>query len=166
MIVMDEVSSDTSDLRRAFGCFPSGVTAVCALTDGTPVGMAASSFTAVSIAPPLVSVCVQLSSTTWPKLRTSNRLGISVLAQDQHLACTALAMKQGDRFAGLSWQSNQHGALFLEGGTAWLECSLHSELPAGDHTIVLLEIHSFWTNPVQAPLVFHASQFHQLAKIA
>jgi flavin reductase (DIM6/NTAB) family NADH-FMN oxidoreductase RutF len=166
MIVMDQVSSDASELRRAFGCFPSGVTAVCAVSDGVPVGMAVSSFTAVSIAPPLVAVCVQLGSTTWPRLRTSTRLGISVLAEDQHLACRSLAMKQGDRFAGLSWQTSEHGALFLEGGTAWLDCSLHSELPAGDHTIALFEIHSFWTNPVQAALVFHASRFHQLASIA
>ena len=166
MITMGAVSSDTDELRRAFGCFPSGVTAVCALSGGVPVGMAASSFAAVSMAPPLVSVCVQLSSTTWPTLRSLARLGISVLAENQHVACQALAMKQGDRFAGLSWQTNEDGALFVEGATAWLDCSLYSELPAGDHRIALFEIHNFWANPLQAPLVFHASRFHQLAKIA
>lgn len=166
MITMDELSSDSNEVRRAFACFPSGVTAVCALSGGVPVGMAASSFTAVSIAPPLVSVCVQLSSTTWPKLRSLTRMGISILAENQHVACQALAMKQGDRFAGLSWQPNEDGALFVEGASAWLDCSLYAELPAGDHTIVLLETHGFWSNPLQAPLVFHASRFHQLAKIA
>ena len=45
---------DDSTLRRVFGCFPSGVIAVCASIDGEPVGMAASSFTTVSVAPPLV----------------------------------------------------------------------------------------------------------------
>ena len=58
---------DGTELRRAFGCFPSGVTAVCAIIDGEPVGMAASSFTSVSIDPPLASICVQKSSTTWPR---------------------------------------------------------------------------------------------------
>lgn len=53
-------------LRRAFGCFPSGVTAICAEIDGEPVGVAASSFTSVSISPPLVSVCMQHTSTTRP----------------------------------------------------------------------------------------------------
>lgn len=44
---------DPAVLRQAFGCFPSGVTALCALDSGTPVGMAASTFTPVSLAPPL-----------------------------------------------------------------------------------------------------------------
>jgi hypothetical protein len=53
-------------LRRVFSAFPSGVTAVSALIDGRPVGIAASSFTSVSLDPPLVSVCIAHSSTTWP----------------------------------------------------------------------------------------------------
>jgi flavin reductase (DIM6/NTAB) family NADH-FMN oxidoreductase RutF len=72
---------DDSTLRRVFGCFPSGVIAVCASIDGEPVGMAASSFTTVSVAPPLVSICVQNTSTTWPRLRECERLGVSVLAE-------------------------------------------------------------------------------------
>ena len=45
---------DSRTLRNAFGCFPSGVTAICAMIDGEPDGMAASSFVAVSLDPPLV----------------------------------------------------------------------------------------------------------------
>src|SRR5258706_352547 len=54
-----------AELRRAFGCFPSGVVGLCALVNAVPVGMAASSFTSVSLDPALVSVCVASSSTTW-----------------------------------------------------------------------------------------------------
>jgi flavin reductase (DIM6/NTAB) family NADH-FMN oxidoreductase RutF len=41
-------------LRRVFGAFPTGITAIAALADGTPVGLAASSFISVSLDPPLV----------------------------------------------------------------------------------------------------------------
>src|SRR5689334_21946313 len=81
---------DDATLRRVFGCFPSGVIAVCASVDGEPLGMAASSFTTVSVAPPLVSICVQNSSTTWPRLRRRERLGISVLAEHHGDACLSL----------------------------------------------------------------------------
>jgi hypothetical protein len=74
MIDLQPVTSD-GHLREAFGCFPSGVTAVCALVDGTPRGMAASSFTSVSLTPPLVSLCVQRTSSTWPLLSDRPRLG-------------------------------------------------------------------------------------------
>ena len=38
--------------------------------------LAASSFTSVSVDPPLVSVCVQNTSTTWPVLQAARRLGL------------------------------------------------------------------------------------------
>lgn len=162
LVVLDGLSVDLGVLRRAFGCFPSGVTAVCALVDGRPDGMAASSFTSVSLDPPLVSVCVQKSSSTWPRLRGCRRLGISVLAETQDVACKSLAMKTGDRFEGVDWAATAEGAVFVRGATAWLDCSVHDEMPAGDHVIVLLAIHGLHAEPDVPPLVFHGSRFRQL----
>ena len=53
-------------LRHVFGAFPSGVAVVAAVVDSTPVGIAASSFTSVSLDPALVSLCIAHTSTTWP----------------------------------------------------------------------------------------------------
>ncbi|MFE3287545.1 flavin reductase family protein, partial [Streptomyces sp. NPDC059233] len=66
---MTAVLHDTTSLRAVYGAFPTGVTAIAALIDGAPVGLAASSFTTVSLAPPLVSVCMAHTSSTWPVLR-------------------------------------------------------------------------------------------------
>jgi glyoxylase-like metal-dependent hydrolase (beta-lactamase superfamily II) len=77
----------------AFSAFPSGVTAIAGLRDGRPHGLAASSFTSVSIDPPLVSVCVAHTSTTWPLLSTMPGLEASVLGEDQGELCRALAAK-------------------------------------------------------------------------
>ena len=82
MIATPEGGFDQVLLRQAFACFPSGVTAFCGLAGDKPEGMAASSFTSVSIDPPLVSVCVANSSTTWPRLADLPSLGLSVLASD------------------------------------------------------------------------------------
>jgi len=152
-------------LREAFGCFPSGVTAVCALIDGVPCGMAASSFTSVSVAPPLVSVCFQRTSTTWPKLCDRPRLGLSVLAEGQDDACLRLSAKDGDRFRGVDWEAGPDDSVFITGSSAWLECSLHEEVPAGDHLIALLRIHRLNTATTTPPLVFHGSRFRRLARI-
>ena len=156
---------DVALLRQVFGCFPSGVTAVCAMVDGRPVGMAASSFTSVSIDPPLVSVCVQNDSQTWPKLRSVSRIGLSVLAADQEAACRALSDKHADRFEGVGWSLLDEGAIVVDGATAILDCTLHSELPAGDHAIALLEIHHVHADLTTTPLVFHGSRFRRLAEI-
>ncbi|OXM67133.1 MULTISPECIES: flavin reductase family protein [Amycolatopsis] len=149
-------------LRQAFGCFPSGVAAVSALIDDRPVGLAVSSFTSVSLSPPLVSVCMQHTSTTWPILRQSPRLGLSVLSEDHRDTCMRLAGKATDRFAGTDWTAAAEGGVFVHGATLWLDCSIHAEVPAGDHDIVLLLIHGMRADPRTAPLVFHGSQFHRL----
>ena len=150
------------ELRRVFSAFPTGVTAVAALIDGKPVGLAANSFTSVSLDPVLVSVCADLKSATWPLLRTSSHLGISVLGAHQEEACRRLSAKTGDRFAALEFRSTPDGALFVEGASAWLDCSIKDVYPAGDHDIIVFHVHDLDDDPTVAPLVFHSSGFRGL----
>ena len=156
---------DEAELRKVFGCFPSGVIAVCAVVDGEPVGMAASAFTPVSLAPALVSLCVQNTSTTWPRLRKRPRLGLSVLADNHDDACIKLSRKNCDRFTGVSWSALPGGAVVVDGASAWLDCRLHTEVSAGDHTIALLAICGLDGDPETPPLVFHGSRFRRLAGV-
>ncbi|WP_319691280.1 flavin reductase family protein [Streptomyces europaeiscabiei] len=155
-------ATDAQALREAFGRFPSGVIALCGMVDDRPVGMAVSSFTSVSLAPPLVSVCLQTSSNTWPKLRRLQRLGLSVLGEQQGAVCRALAGAEASRFAEVHWETTGEGAVVLPGAVTWYTCTLRAELPAGDHVIALLEIDRLWTLPSAEPLVFHGSRFRRL----
>ncbi|MBN9618675.1 MAG: flavin reductase family protein [Actinobacteria bacterium] len=153
---------DPARLRQVFGSFPSGVTAVAALVDGRPTGLAASSFTSVSLDPPLVSVCIAHTSSTWPVLRRAERLGVSVLSADQERVGRQLAERGVDRFAALSWRTTPAGAVLLDGASAWLECGVEAQIRAGDHDILLLRVHDLDAEPDIAPLVFHASRFRRL----
>ena len=132
--------ADSRTLRNAFGCFPSGVTAICAMIDGEPVGMA-----------------------TWRKLRNALRIGVSVLGEGHDRACSQLAAKSGDRFEGLEWSATEGGAVLLEGAAVSLDCSLVEEIVAGDHHMVLLRIEALDFQPTVNPLVFHGSRFKKLA---
>lgn len=155
---------DQTVLREAFARFPSGIAALCAQIDGAPQGIVASSFTVgVSLEPALVSFAVQNTSNTWPLVRQSQRIGVSILGTEHHGVCRQIASKQGDRFAGLDLTQAEQGALFLGGSALWLETSVYSEVPAGDHHVVLLEVHGVSTHSgAHAPLVFQDSGFHQL----
>ncbi|WFR72610.1 flavin reductase family protein [Prescottella defluvii] len=151
-------------LRRTYGCFPSGVVALCALgADGEPIGMAASSFTTVSLDPPLVAVCIQETSTTWPRLKARERIGLSILAEDHEDACRALSRKGGDRFDSVYWDSTAEGVVFVHGSPAWFDCIIEKEVTAGDHAIVLFRICGARTDTEVEPLVFHGSRFRPLA---
>jgi flavin reductase (DIM6/NTAB) family NADH-FMN oxidoreductase RutF len=150
-----------AQLRHVFAAFPTGVAAVAAVIDGEPAGLAASSFVSVSLDPPLVSVCVAHTSTTWPALRSASRLGISVLADHQERASRQLSSRAAGRFAGLDWRTTAGGAVLLSEASAWFDCSLEQEIPAGDHDIVLLRVHDLGASEVM-PLVFHGSSYRQL----
>ena len=151
-----------ASLREAFGHFPSGVIAIAAEVDGARVGLAASTFAPVSLDPPLVLFCVRNTSTTWPKLRTAARLGISVLGESHDAAARALAARTGDRFAGLRTVSSDNGAVFVEGTSVWLESTIDQLVQAGDHTVVILRVINVTVHPGVAPIVFHRSTFRRL----
>ena len=159
---MSSTDLSPTSLREAFGHFPSGVIAIAAEVDGVRVGLAASTFVPVSLDPPLVSFCVQNTSTTWPKLKELPFLGISVLGESHDFAVKTLAAKTGDRFAGLETKSTDRGAVFIHGTSVWLESAIEHLVPAGDHTIVVLRVHDITVHADVPPIVFHRSTFRRL----
>ncbi|WUI02732.1 flavin reductase family protein [Spirillospora sp. NBC_00431] len=150
------------DLRRVYGAYPTGVAAVAGLVGGRPVGMAASSFVPVSLDPPLVSVCMAHTSTTWPVLRGLPHIGISVLGAHQEDVGRRLGGRGGDRFAGIAWRSTASGCVLIEGAAAWYDCTVEQRVRSGDHDIVVLRVHDLDAAAEVSPLVFHASRFHRL----
>ena len=154
--------SGPDQLRLTFGCFPSGVIAVCAMRNQRPAGMVVSSFTSVSLDPALVSICIMNSSQTWASLRDAPRLGLSILGDEQEPTCRQLASRSPDRFADVEYECTAEGAVLLSGATAWLDCALHDEFRAGDHTIVVLAIRGLHAHPTARPLVFHGSRYRRI----
>ena len=169
-------------LFATFAQFPSGVAALSALVDDEhsrarstrepePVVLVASSFqVGISADPPLVLFAVQHTSTSWPRLRTALQrpgalLGVSVLGEVHDAAARQLASKAlaaADRFAGMATTTTASGAHFVHGAPIWLECSIHSEVPAGDDDVVLLQVHTAASAPGTEPLVWHSSAFRTL----
>ena len=149
-------------LRRVFGTFPTGVTALGGRAGREAPRHCRQRVTPVSLEPAMVLVCVAHSSTTWPSLSKAPRLGISVLAADQEHACRQLSARDGDRFADLDWRTTDNGAVLLEGASAWFECSVEQLAPAGDHDIVVLRVHDLEGDHAVSPLVFHGSRFRRL----
>ncbi len=158
------IAPSEDSLKAAFGGFPSGVAAICAMVDGEPQGFVVSSFSSgVSFDPPLVLFSVMNSSATWPVLRDAPQLGVSVLASSHHLIGRQLASKSGNRFQDVPVVETDDGALFVAGAPVSFECSVVSEIPAGDHLVVLLQITRLASNTGSEPLIYHAARFRTLS---
>lgn len=151
---------DRAELRQFYGRMPSGVLALAALIDGQPIGMAVSSFTNVSLDPPLVVVSIRNESSTWPLLSTAPAIGASILAeaQQQH----GLQLSTGDavdRFDAIPYSATESGAIVVHDAVAWFESVPRDVFPAGDHSLVLLELRRIVNDADRAPLVYFRSRF-------
>jgi len=85
-----------------------------------------------------------------------------VLADHHDGVCRQLAGPREERFDGLPFKVTEDGAVLLDEAVATYECSVHEEVVAGDHVIVLLEVHRVGGGDGEHPLVFHRSAFAKL----
>lgn len=157
---------DPVRLREAFGSFPTGVVAVAAEVNGQLLGLAASSFTSVSLDPPLVSINLATASKTWPDLRRAAHLGLTVLADHHGPLCRQLAGPVDERFTDVAHTVTAEGAVIIDDGLATFDTTVYREVDAGDHVLVLLELHAVdHGSRSLSPLVFHRSQFGSFAQV-
>ena len=146
--------------RQVMGLFPTGVTVVAARTsDGAPCGLTVSSFTSVSLDPPLVLVCIDRASSTHDSLVQSSAFTVSILAADQTELATRFAYGPSEsRFRDEDWRSEPGGGLVPRGAAAWLVCDLHAVHDGGDHSILLGRVRSLGAGSAEA-LVFYRGRY-------
>ena len=153
------VEIDSSRFREVLGNFATGVTIITAYDELGFVGMAANSFTSVSLDPPLVSFCAAHTSTTYPKIRSAGHFCVNVLAEGQHEVARLFAAEGVDRFGAIETTPSLLGAPILEGVLAWIDCVIEDEFPAGDHVIVLGRVVDFAVDEEQEPLLYFRGHF-------
>jgi flavin reductase (DIM6/NTAB) family NADH-FMN oxidoreductase RutF len=154
---------DSAKYRQVLGHFPTGVTVITAVADGTPVGMAVGSFASVSLDPPLVAFFAAHSSTSWPKIKGAGSFCVNILAEDQEGVCRRFASKEEDKFAGLGWSPAGSGSPLLGGVLAWIDCDIDSVVDAGDHVCVLGRVRELEVAHDGAPLVFFRGGYGRFA---
>src|ERR671923_2659895 len=88
---------DSARFRTILGHFATGVTIVTGHGADGPFGLAANSFTSVSLEPPLVLVCMAHTSSTWPSIRASGRFAVNILGEHQEEESRRFGAKTGDR---------------------------------------------------------------------
>jgi flavin reductase (DIM6/NTAB) family NADH-FMN oxidoreductase RutF len=105
--------------------------------DGLPHGITVSSFTSVSLSPPLVLVCIDHRSPLLQHLAAGTHFGVNVLASHQQRLSGKFARDYENRFAGVEWYVGKTGVPLLFETPANFECETVLALPAGDHAILL-----------------------------
>jgi flavin reductase (DIM6/NTAB) family NADH-FMN oxidoreductase RutF len=153
----------SEEFRRACGRFATGVAIASAMdAHGIPHGLTVSSFTSVSLDPPLVLICLGHAVTSIEVFRKASHFGISVLGEDQRAVSERFARKGEGRFDGLEWHRGETGVPLLKRALAEIECAVERCIAAGDHDIFISEMVRGRTHKGK-PLIHFASHYHRLA---
>lgn len=154
MSATDPSPLDPLTLRRAFGNFPTGVTVVTAAPDGEPAGITIGSFFSVSLDPPLVGLCADKGSSSWPKIEPANAFTVNLLAADQAEVSNHFASKDDDKFTDISWRPAGSGSPILDNVIGWIDCVTEQTVDAGDHWIIIGRVTAIEIERETDPLVF------------
>jgi flavin reductase (DIM6/NTAB) family NADH-FMN oxidoreductase RutF len=120
------------------GRFATGVTVLTVNGPaGRPQGMTASSLASVSLAPPLVSVCVDHEAELHDTILAAPVFVVNILESGQETLSRRFADHHRDRFEGVGFHRSPGGLVLLDGALAHLECDRFTSYPAGDHTIII-----------------------------
>ncbi|MFO0996514.1 MAG: flavin reductase [Alphaproteobacteria bacterium] len=139
---------DPRELRKALGCFLTGVTVVTGFdAGGAPRGFTANSFTSVSLEPPLVLVCIAHSAGSYDVFKEASHYAVNILSESQRVVSGVFAARAADKFAGIAWRRGPAGSPILPDTVAWLDCVVHERVPAGDHLILLGRVVGFDHTP-------------------
>lgn len=149
------------EFRDALGMFATGITIVTARnTAGEPIGLTASSFNSVSVAPPLVLWSLAHRSSAIQVFSTCTHYAIHVLGADQQALAERFATRDIDRWAGIPYTPGASGTPLLQGVLATFECFNRSRYDEGDHLILVGEVEHCTHRTGIAPLLYHGGRFH------
>jgi flavin reductase (DIM6/NTAB) family NADH-FMN oxidoreductase RutF len=159
---MTTLPVDADVLRSLLRHQASTVTVVTA--PGTPpAGFTATSFTSVSLQPPLVSFCLGRTASSWPTVAVADHVAVHLLAHRQQDLARTFATSGIDRFAAPTvWRVGPHGVPILDGTLAWLVCRIVDRVTAGDHSVVLAEPELAQHGDDDLPLLYHQGRFASL----
>lgn len=148
--------------RQVLGRFCTGVAVVTALQGDQPIGLTIQSLTSVSLVPPLVSICLAKSSSSWPRMKASGAFCVNILRDDQEAVSRAFAAKDGNRFSSIGWQrAPGTGSPLLDDVLAWVDCCIQAEHDAGDHVIAVGRVISLGDMSQGRPLLFYRGGYER-----
>jgi flavin reductase (DIM6/NTAB) family NADH-FMN oxidoreductase RutF len=156
----DAEAPDLRGFRSALGRFATGIAVITTRTpDGKREGLTANSFSAVSLAPPLVLWSIKNEAPSLAAFLAARVFAIHVLTQEQADLSHRFATPAADKFEGLAAAEGHGGCPVLPDTLALFECGLEQVVPAGDHKIMIGRVVRAGYDDAAGPLLFSGGRY-------
>jgi len=157
-----EAWMDERTFKDALGRWASGVAVVtCKTQSGQPVGLTVSSFSSLSLSPPLVLFCLGNRSSLLEDFAQASHFAVNILKSGQDALSNRFAFGDTPPFEGLAHSEGRGGAPLLPDALASLECRIEARHPGGDHVIYVGEVEAASVAD-GTPLVYSQGKYHHL----
>jgi flavin reductase (DIM6/NTAB) family NADH-FMN oxidoreductase RutF len=158
------MSVDAMTYRQVVGNFATGVAVVTAGQGENCYAVTVNSFTSVSLDPTLLLVCLTTASRTRAEIMQSKVFNINLLSEQQEEVSRFFAKPQEDSswFERFNCREGELGAPILPDCLAHIECNLTQMHDAGDHTIVVGEVHHAYVAEEDKPLLFFRGKYGKM----
>src|SRR4051794_32154215 len=155
-------SVGAAGFRELFRSHAGGVVVVTLDGGAGPVGFTATSFTSLSLDPPLAVFGIARTASCWPHVLGATSLVVNILTASEQAIAERFATSGIDRFAPpVRCSRLSTGEPVLDGNGPWLRGTVVDRLPAGDHHLVVLHVES--AAPAgrrRSALVHHDGAYH------
>ncbi|MGH6711567.1 MAG: flavin reductase family protein [Bradyrhizobium sp.] len=160
------------DFRDALGLFATGVVVItsagnagCGGGDRSGyLGATVSSFSSVSLDPPLILFSIGRQSKAFAAWQSVNCFAVNILGESQSALSTRFARALTDKWDGVPLCQGLGGVPLLSDALAWIECQSYAKYDGGDHLIIVGQVLSLTAHSGAAtrPLVFFGGKYRQL----
>jgi flavin reductase (DIM6/NTAB) family NADH-FMN oxidoreductase RutF len=154
-----------NQLRLVMRKWASGVSVVTSQFEGIKHGMTVSSFTSVSLIPPLVTISLMKSSRTLELVRLSRSFGITLLTTQQEEISKIFAgqvSESDDRFSGIDTFTLLTGAPMIANGLAFFDCKISDILNFDTNALIIGEVVATKLGDQSSPLLYFDQRYREL----
>lgn len=140
-----------AEFRDVMGRFASGVTIITTRNGGEDYGATVSAVSSLTDDPPMLLVCLNVSSNTGQAVKDSGKLVVNVLAEDSGPIAYRFASKEPDKFSLTPFERGVDDLPLIAGSIAHFECEVEEVVRGGTHYVFLArvrKVHSYQGDPL------------------
>ncbi|RDJ04845.1 flavin reductase family protein [Rhizobium grahamii] len=162
------VKPTTDTFRAAMQHLPGNVAVVTVGTGSERSGLVVTSAVSLAADPPLVMVCVNRSSSSWPLFHRFGHFGVNSLAAHQQDIAERFSGRHGckgsERYVNAEWTTLSTGAPLLVDATVSLDCTLEEMIDRATHSIIIGRVNAIRVNEDQGALIYWHGGYRTLQR--
>ena len=163
------MSVDAESLKKTMRRWASGVSVVTSVDGQERTGVTASSFTSISVDPPLILLSLQSFTPTLKMIEKTGIFAVSILTTKQEALSLQFAgfasLPDGaDKFYSIDLKTSLTGAPIIADASSWMDCKLASVYEAGLSRIIVGEVVATGQGEDILPLVYLNRGYYDLTK--